>query len=147
MDSSDLGRENSVEPGRSYEYSLESLEPDHMTPEQFNGMLRRHSWRKGEHRLLAAVLQDAVETFYKCAFSKNPTKREQFSETYDWMTEGQNPDLFSFSTICDVLDLDADCLREGLLTWLEQNRRRPISIGARYLCDPRRQVQVLAKTG
>ena len=146
MDSSDLVRESLPEPGRSYEYGLESLEPDHMTPEQFNGMLRRHSWRNGEHRLLAAVLQDAVETFHKCAFSKNPAKREQFSETYDWMTDPQSPGLFSFSTICDVLDLDANCLRNGLLTWLEQTRRRPISLGARHLCDPRLQVQMLAKT-
>jgi len=130
-----------------YDRGIDSLEPDHVTPEQFAGMLRSHSWRDGEHRLVAAVLQDAIETFQKCAFAENVEKHEQFSEVYRWITEHEDRSLFAFTTVCDVLDLDSDCLREGLLLWLEQNKKRPISIGARFLGDPRRRVERLAAVG
>lgn len=130
-----------------YDRGIDSLEPDHMTPEQFSGMLRSFTWRNGEHRLIAAVLQDAIETFHKCAFSEKEAKKDQFSEVFRWVTDDQNHTLFAFNTICDVLDLDSDYLREGLLLWLEQHRKRPVSIGARYLGDPRRQVERMAAAG
>lgn len=130
-----------------YDRGIDSLEPDHITPGQFAGMLRSSTWRDGEHRLVAAVLQDAIETFHRCAFTESEAKREQFSEVYRWIVDQENQTLFAFNTICDILDLDSDCLREGLLLWLEQNKKRPISIGARFLADPRRQVDRLAATG
>jgi hypothetical protein len=32
-------------------------------------------------------------------------------------------------------------LRGGLLRWLDQNRKQPMRIAARFLADPRRRVQ------
>ncbi len=142
METSALARDD-----RGFDRGIDSLDPDHMTPDQFSGMLRSHSWRDGEHRLVAAVLQDAIETFHKCAFAEGVEKREQFSEVYRWVIDEQNHTLFAFTTICDILDLDSDCLREGLLMWFEQNKKRPVSIGARFLADPRRQVERLAAVG
>lgn len=142
METSTLAREE-----RGYDRGIDSLEPDHMTPGQFAGMLRSSTWRDGEHRLLAAVLQDAIETFHKCAFSENAEKREQFAEVHRWVSDDSHHTLFAFNTICDILDLDSDCLREGLLLWFEQNKKRPISIGARFLADPRRRVERLAAVG
>ena len=124
---------------------VDSLAPDHMTPDQFTGMLRRHSWRNGEHRLLAAVLQEAIETFHKCAFADAEEKKAQFSEVYQWVTDRENHSLFAFPTICEVLNLNPDCMREGLLAWYEQHQKRPISIGARHLADPRRQADRFAQ--
>lgn len=142
METSALARDD-----RGFDRGIDSLDPDHMTPEQFSGMLRSHTWRDGEHRLVAAVLQDAIETFHKCAFAESGDKRDQFSEVYRWVTDDQNYTLFAFNTICDILDLDSDCLRQGLLLWLDQNKKRPVSIGARFLADPRRQVERLAAVG
>ena len=140
MDSSALVRDD----GGS-ERGIDGLAPDHMTPDQFAGLVRRHSWRNGEYRLLATVLQEAIETFHKCAFASSEEKRAQFSEVYEWVVDKENHSLFAFSTICDVLNLSPDCMREGLLAWYEQNKRRPISIGARHLSDPRRQVERFAQ--
>ncbi len=142
MESSALARDD-----RGFDRGIDSLDPDHMTPGQFSGMLRSHSWRDGEHRLVAAVLQDAIETFQKTAFAESNEKREQFSEVYRWVTDEENQTLFAFNTTCDILDLDSDCLRDGLIAWFEQNKKRPISIGARFLADPRRQVERLAAVG
>ncbi|MBM4266511.1 MAG: hypothetical protein FJ144_07875 [Deltaproteobacteria bacterium] len=132
---------------RGHERGIDSLEPDHMTPEQFAGLLRRHSWRDGEHRLVAAVLQDAVETFQKHAFATSPEKRELFDEVYGWVTNREDHSLFAFTTVCEILGLDPDYLRGGLLRWLEQNRKRPVSIGARFLADPPRRIQTVAAVG
>ena len=127
-----------------FDQGVEGLDPDHMTPVQFAGMLRSTAWRDGEHRLLAAVLQDAVETFHKCAFARTPDKRAQFEEVFRWIDDTDTATLFSFQSICHVLDLDPDCLREGLLLWLRETGKRPVSIGARFLNDPRRQVNRFA---
>lgn len=127
-----------------FDQGVEGLDPDHVTPVQFAGMLRSTTWRDGEHRLLAAVLQDAVETFHKCAFARTPDKRAQFEEVFRWINDTDTATLFSFQSICHVLDLDPDCLREGLLLWLREMGKRPVSIGARFLNDPRRQVNRFA---
>ena len=137
----------SVRDERRFDRGIDGLEPDHVTPGQFAGMLRSATWRNGEHRLIAAVLQDAVETFHKCAFARTPQRREQFAEVHRWIVDQDDHSLFAFTTICEILDLDANCLREALLLWLEQNRKRPVSIGARFLDDPRRRVDRIAATG
>lgn len=142
MDTPTLARDD-----RGQDRGIDSLAPDHMTPGQFAGMLRSQAWRDGEHRLVAAVLQDAIETFHKCAFATAAEKREQFAEVHRWITDRENRALFAFDTICDILDLDPDYLRGGLLLWLEQNEKRPVSIGARFLADPRRQIGRLAAVG
>ena len=127
--------------GGGGERGIESLEPDHMTPDQFAGLIHRRSWQDGERRLMAAVLQDAVETFHKHAFSDKEDGREQFDEVHRWIVDREDRSLFAFSTICEALDVEPDYLRGGLLRWLEQNRRQPMRIAARFLGDPRRRVQ------
>ena len=56
------------------------------------------------------------------------------------MTAKDSHDLFAFDTVCEVLEIDPDYLRGGLLAWVEQNRHQGISVGARQLEDPRRRV-------
>lgn len=122
------------------EHGSDLLEPDVMTPEQFFGLLRRRSWQDGERRLMAAVLQDGIENFQKYAFATDPLGRELFDVERDWI-ESDDHALFSFTTVCEVLDIDPDCLRSGLLRWLEQHRNNPVRIEARHLGDPRRRVE------
>ncbi|MEW6272161.1 MAG: hypothetical protein AB1689_23000 [Thermodesulfobacteriota bacterium] len=133
------------------EYSLltrddrggEVLEPDVMTPEQFFGLLRQRSWQDGERRLMAAVLQDGIENFQKYAFATDPLGRELFDVERSWIVADDHA-LFSFTTVCEVLDIDPGCLRNGLLRWLEQRRHDPVRIEARHLGDPRRRVERVA---
>jgi len=115
------------------------LEPDVMTPEQFFGLLRQRSWQDGERRLMAAVLQDGIENFQKYAFAKDPLGRELFDVERSWIVADDRA-LFSFTTVCEVLDIDPSCLRDGLLRWLDQRRHDPVRLEARHLGDPRRRV-------
>lgn len=119
----------------------EVLEPDVMTPEQFFGLLRQRSWQDGERRLMAAVLQDGIENFQKYAFAQDALGRELFDVERSWLVDEDDRALFSFNTVCEVLDIDPDYLRSGMLRWLEQRRNDPVRIEARHLADPRRRVQ------
>ena len=124
----------------------EFLEPDLVTPDQFAGLLRRRSWQDGERRLMAAVLQDGIETFHKYAFAEDETGRELFEEARRWVDHPNDHSLFAFTTVCDVLGIEPDYLREGLHTWIEQNQHCKLRIHARHLEDPRRRVQRFAGT-
>lgn len=117
------------------------LEPYIVTPTQFSGLFAGAAALSGEHRLLAAVLQDGLETFQKFAFATDANGRALFSEALRWVSDPSRDDLFCYGTICDALDIDADHLKKGLLTWFEQNRHTRVRIQARHLDDPRRRIQ------
>lgn len=113
----------------------DGLEPDHMLPEQFFGALRRSSYQNGERRLMAAVLQEGVETFQRYASATDEEGRELFSDARAWILAKHDGDLFSFTTVCAVLEIDADCLRGGLMRWLEARTPRRPQSGFRPLSD------------
>lgn len=96
--------------------SLYLLQPDVILPMQFDVRHRRSGL--AEHKLVFAVLQDAINMYQKYAFSLDRHGRRLFRETEEWlMSEERVP--FSFAYICEVLDLDAAYLRVGLLRWRE----------------------------
>lgn len=78
-----------------------------------------------ECRLMLAILADAVECFQKYRSSTMTRQRALFAEARGWlMTRTRNerakPDRdkqFSFDYVCDVLDLDAEAIRQHLETW------------------------------
>jgi len=78
--------------------------------------------REGEERLMLAVLQDAVECFKTYAFSTRPREKRLFQEAEEWIVEKNGDWLFSFETICETLQLHADYLRQGLLSWKDAKR-------------------------
>lgn len=68
----------------------------------------------GERRLLFAVLEEAVESFFR--YRNATTRRGQrlFRETVEWFWEHDQKWLYSLETICQHLDLDAEYIRGGL---------------------------------
>ncbi len=92
------------------------LQPDVILPMQFDARHRRSG--VAEHKLVFAVLQDAINMYQKYAFSLDRHGRRLFRETEEWvMSEERLP--FSFAYICEVLDLNAGYLRVGLQRWRE----------------------------
>ena len=51
------------------------LVPDHLLPVQFTELLQRPSERTPEHKLMAAVLEEAIRTFCRC--TGLPTRRRR----------------------------------------------------------------------
>jgi hypothetical protein len=78
--------------------------------------------REGEERLMLAVLQDAVECFKTYACATRPREKRLFQEAEEWILEQNGDWLFSFDNICETLQLHADYLRQGLLSWKDAKR-------------------------
>jgi hypothetical protein len=68
----------------------------------------------GERRLLLAVLEEAVESFFRYRDATTRRRQRLFNETVEWFWDHDQRWLYSFETICQHLDLDADYIRGGL---------------------------------
>jgi len=75
--------------------------------------------RKGEERLMFAVLESSVEDFQKYFLARNPSTKKLFQETEEWLLEKDSDELFSFENICETLQLHPDYIRQGLMVWKE----------------------------
>jgi hypothetical protein len=99
------------------------VEPDIMLPEQFFPGQRRGEER-GEHRLMAAILDDAVLTYCmpQVARARGGSRAER--EAGEWIQSTDRSWVFSFERICEALNLDADCLRRGVRKLKQRSARR-----------------------
>ena len=70
-----------------------------------------------EHRLLWAVLRDGIEEYMKYVTATDRRGQRLYRETREWITQDNPTWLFSFVTICHVLGLNPDYIREGLERW------------------------------
>jgi hypothetical protein len=108
---------------------MKLFQPDTVLAPQFFATLRRQGpTKRGEWQLIVAVLEDAVSCFQKCALATDSHSRRLFQEAYDWLMTSQGDcavfdddvPIFTFEYICEVLELDPDYIRGGLLQWRER---------------------------
>jgi hypothetical protein len=93
----------------------ELFQPDVILPSQ---LLPEFRYRlMPEKRLMAAIVDDAVNCFLKYRFAADSRRRRLFREAEEWIMDGDRCWPFSFESICDTLGLDAGCLRKGLREW------------------------------
>ena len=76
----------------------------------------------GEHKLMLAVLEDAVECFQKYAQAQYLWEKKLFQEAEDWILEKNSGWPFSFENICANLELDPGYIRRGLLVWKAKHK-------------------------
>ena len=83
-------------------------------------------WRKTpEQNLMLAVLDDAVSCFQKYFAARDKKGTSLFHEAEEWiLQQGKSNWLYSFNNICEALDLNPGCIREGLLHWKDQRLRK-----------------------
>jgi hypothetical protein len=102
--------------------------PDTVLPSQFFATQRSAARPKPppECRLLAALLEDALECFQKHVRARSRAKRRLFAEAERWiMGENQaqgsradpNMPAFSFEYVCEVLNIEPECIRNNLRRW------------------------------
>ena len=97
-----------------------ALEPEIVLPEQLENAGKRCTMP--EHRLMLAVMEDAVHTYLTTSGSPHARGRALFRETAQWFASDDTSSPFCFVTICQLLGLDPDYLRAGLRRWREQHR-------------------------
>ena len=93
------------------------LVPEIVLPSQFDDLRRNAEGRPPEHRLMLAVLEDAVYSYQQGVKSRATRDRRLFNETEEWFESEETTSPFSFVTICQVFGLDPDYLRAGLRRW------------------------------
>lgn len=88
-----------------------------LQPEQFfTG--QRHVFRQtGEHRLLVAVLQNALEHWFRYQHASSSRGRRLFREVSVWFAAENRDWLFAFEHVCDHFGIDPDYIRHGLIQW------------------------------
>jgi hypothetical protein len=71
----------------------------------------------GEYRLLVAVLEQAVRSYLANLNARTSQQRLAFDEVRRWFYASEIADpngLFTFESICDLLEIDAKVLRQRL---------------------------------
>lgn len=92
------------------------LEDSPVLPTQFFRHRSRSSM-PGERRLLLAVLEEAVDSYCKTCGRRERRSQNLHQEAEEWIFSNDRSWFLSFQNICDVLDIDADSLRQRLSNW------------------------------
>lgn len=108
------------------EKSFSLFQPDILLPTQYFATTKRKDHLEPEKKLLLAVLEDAIWCFQHCLLARDKKRRGLFNEAEEWMIEENSDSLFSFESICEVLGLNPQYVREGLMRWKEKESvKRP----------------------
>jgi hypothetical protein len=76
---------------------------------------RRSQHLEPEKLLIAAILEDAVQEYRKYSRAHDADGKKRFREVEEWIMRGGNDWIFSFDSVCDLLGLDPDYVRRGML--------------------------------
>jgi hypothetical protein len=102
------------------------LGPETILPGQFADLARGAAAILPEHRLMLAVLEDAIRCYQMTLNAGGRRSWRRFRETEAWFASDDATWLFSFATICEALDLDPAYIRAGLRAWCRREaRQRP----------------------
>ncbi len=93
-------------------------------PEQFFQRLRFQTGGRGELRLALGVLEDAVHCLERNHGAREFLPRLLCWEAEQWFKSVDRWPLFSFESICSILDLDPGEIREEIHRWRERRLRR-----------------------
>ena len=93
------------------------LQPDTLLPSQYFAILRRKGAHEPERRLVVAVLEDAVDCFQKHIRARDEKARQLFLDAEEWICSQDRSWPFSFENVCDLLQINPEYLRRGLIAW------------------------------
>jgi hypothetical protein len=87
---------------------------------RFEAVYRRADPACGERRLLLAVLEDGIRAFLKNARATHGRPFNLRREALLWLTKDDQCDVFAYESICEALGIDADRLRQRVLSEAER---------------------------
>lgn len=96
------------------------FQPDVLLPAQYLERTKKQTDVVPERALMLALLEDAVWCFQKYLFVSDGKGRILFKEAEGWIFDEDNNGVFCYRSVCDILGIDADYLRLGLLRWKEK---------------------------
>ena len=81
---------------------------------QFDAYVQRRRAWTGEQRLMAAILEDAVDVCTSPATLANAKRQRLQREGMVWLRSNDRARMFSFLRVCEALDLDPGTIRRGV---------------------------------
>ncbi|HYC54301.1 MAG TPA: hypothetical protein VEL28_05110 [Candidatus Binatia bacterium] len=99
------------------------FEPDIVLPSQHFAQIKRKKFPSGEHRLLVALIQDAVECFQKHLHARDSKRRQLFLDAESWIDSEDDRGVFSFNNVCMLLGMNPEYVRQGLIAWRDKEKR------------------------
>lgn len=112
---------------QSDERLLDVFDPDIILPAQHFAAIQRKKFPSGEHRLLVALIQDAIECFQKHMHARDAKRRQLFLDAQGWIGSEDDRGVFSFNNVCMLLGMNPDYVRQGLAHWCETAKEAPRS--------------------
>ena len=103
---------------RDFDSNDHSFERAAILPEQF--FPERHKFDESIARLMFAILNDAIRRYQNNIGVTNFHARRLFTETEEWLFKLPGRDPFSFDSICEFLEIDAQRIRRALRRWRDQ---------------------------
>ena len=102
------------------------FQPDTLLPAQYFDNFRRKTHLEPEKRLLLAILEDGINTFRDNVSARSGKSQRLFKEAEEWITETDSDWIFAFETACEILGINPQYVRQGLLRWKDKKApKRP----------------------
>ncbi len=105
------------------------LQPDSVLPSQYRAGAAKRVRQEPVVRLIEAMLRDAVECFQKHLFASKRKHQDAFREAELWICSTDRSWPFAFENVCDILGIEPNYLRRGLLEWKERQLSRQREYG------------------
>lgn len=121
LEKADTDSAHGVE-GDSGEAIASLFQPDVLVNDLYLESFRRRALFEPEKRLMAAILEDAIETLEDHWTASGGKKRRLFEEAEAWIFSDDADWVFSFVSVCGALGLDPDYLRKGVSRWQHPGR-------------------------
>ena len=94
---------------------------DTLAPFHYFREYRAKTYLLPEEKLMFAVLNDAIDCLAKYRHGKSRRAQTLYREARNWIVGDAPDETFSFSNICETLNIDPSYLRVGLLRWLDHS--------------------------
>lgn len=99
-----------------------TLEEELLLPVQYADLVRGDMQRPPEHRLLFAVLEDAVRCWQVHTNATGRRGQRLFREVAEWFASDADDSPFTFVAICQLFGLEPAYVRDGLQRWRDRHR-------------------------
>jgi hypothetical protein len=108
--------------GSAFERVSSLFQVDTLAAQQYHDTYRRKMPQQSEIRLMLAVLEDAINCYQDNIFAVNKKRMQLFQDAEDWFMNDDASWIFSFVSICSILNLEPDYFRMGIKRWTAQQK-------------------------
>ncbi|MEK7094351.1 MAG: hypothetical protein AAB903_03370 [Patescibacteria group bacterium] len=105
----------------AFQGAVSLMGTESVLPSQFFDNSGHGARALGERGLALAVLEDALKTYQKYVFVKDPVGRVIFDEADIWIFSRDRSWPFSFLNLCEALEINPSYVRRVLRQWLERS--------------------------